>query len=375
MTGRHALWDTLYDAWSSGRTSALATVVDTFGSAPRPIGSSMLLTPAGQVVGSVSGGCVEGDVLERARESVLDGTPQRATYGISDDDAFAVGLTCGGTLEVYVEPVDRDTFPGLGEVMESVRAGVPVAVVTVLEHRGSPPAGRHAVIHADGRDDGPCPPGLPAGVLDDARALLRTGDSGLLHYASEDLSVFVRSLSPPPRMLLFGAGDFAAALASVGRTLGYEVTVCDARPLFTTADRLPDADEVVVARPDEYLAGEVARGRVDARTVVVSFTHDPKFDIPLLERALGLDVAFVGALGSRRTHERRARALAGAGVSARALARLSSPVGLDLGGRSPGETAVSIAAEIIAARHGGGGERLSLRAGPVHLRPTAVSRG
>ncbi|GGW95826.1 xanthine dehydrogenase accessory factor [Streptomyces malachitofuscus] len=372
MTGRHDLWDTLHDAWSSGRTSALATVVDTFGSAPRPVGSSMLLTPEGQVVGSVSGGCVEGDVLERARESVLDGTPQRATYGISDDDAFAVGLTCGGTLEVYVEPVDRHTFPHLGEVIESVRAGVPVAVVTVLEHRGPRSAGAPVVIHADGRDGDP---GLPATVLDEARGLLRAGDSGLLHYATEGLSVFVRSLAPPPRMLLFGAGDFAAALASVGRTLGYEVTVCDARPLFTTAERMPDAHEVVVARPDAYLAREATDGRIDSRTVVVSFSHDPQFDIPLLEAALGLDVAFVGALGSRRTHVRRARALAEAGVSAQALARLSSPVGLDLGGRSPAETAVSIAAEIIAARHGGGGERLSRRAGPVHRGPTVGSRG
>ncbi|GAB2898432.1 XdhC family protein [Streptomyces deserti] len=366
MTGRDGVWDALYEAWSSGETSGLATVVRTFGSAPRPAGSAMLLTPQGRVVGSVSGGCVEGDVLERAREVIENGSPQQVTYGISDDDAFAVGLTCGGTLEIFVEPVGIRTFPELGEVREAVRAGIPTAVATVVHHPRPEAVGTHVVLRGDDHRGSLRPRHTPPDLLDGARALLRCGDNALLSYDTGSIRVFVRSLSPPPRMLLFGAGDFASALASIGRTLGYRVTVCDARQVFTTADRFPDADEVVVARPDQYLADEAAAGRVDARTVVVSFSHDPKFDIPLLETALGLDVGYVGALGSRRTHQRRTAALRQAGVTPLALARLSSPVGLDLGGHSAAETAVSIAAEIVADRHGGRGVRLSDRDGPVH---------
>ncbi|MFE6286404.1 XdhC family protein [Streptomyces sp. NPDC057877] len=366
MTGDDGVWKALYEAWAAGETSGLATVVRTFGSAPRPTGSGMVLTPQGRVVGSVSGGCVEGDVLERAREAVLNGTRQQVSYGVGDDDALAVGLTCGGTLEIFVEPVGVHTFPELAEVMESMRSGVPVAIATVLSHPSPEAVGTHVVLRAHEPYGSPRPLNTPQDLLDRARALLRSGESGLLRYDAEGVHVFVRSLTPPPRMLLFGAGDFAAALTSIGRTLGYRVTVCDARQVFTTADRFPDADEVVVARPDDYLAEEAAAGRVDARSVIVSFSHDPKFDIPLLETALALDVEYVGALGSRRTHQRRSAALRRAGVTPGALARLSSPVGLDLGGRSPAETAVSIAAEIVAHRHGGRGVRLSDRDGPVH---------
>lgn len=222
------------------------------------------------------------------------------------------------------------------------------------------------VVRADGHYGSLHPSDAPLGLMDGARELLRRGDSGMLVYGAEDVRVFVRPLVPPPRMLLFGAGDFAAALAAIARTMDYRVTLCDARPLFTTADRFPDADEVVVARPDQYLAREAAAGRGETRTVIVSFSHDPKFDVPLLETALGLDVAYVGAMGSRRTHVHRAQALREASVRARTLTRLFSPVGLHLGGRSPAETAVSIAAEIIATRCGGRGEPLSHRASPVH---------
>lgn len=172
------------------------------------------------------------------------------------------------------------------------------------------------VVRADGHYGSLHPSDAPLGLMDGARELLRRGDSGVLVYDAEDVRVFVRPLVPPPRMLLFGAGDFAGALAAIGRTMDYRVTVCDARPLFTTADRFPDADEVVVARPDQYLAREAAAGRGETRTVIVSFSHDPKFDVPLLETALGLDVAYVGAMGSRRTHVHRAQALREPGVRA-----------------------------------------------------------
>ncbi|MEV5155656.1 XdhC/CoxI family protein [Streptomyces werraensis] len=372
MSSHFDIWDTLYGAWLSGETSALATVVRTRGSAPRPTGSVMLLTPEGRVMGSVSGGCVEGDVVERARETILTGIRQQATYGIGDDDAVALGLTCGGTLDVLVEPVDVRSFPELAEVVETVRAGTPVAVATVLNHPRSQAVGAHVIVRADGYHSSSYPLDAATDFVDDARNLMHRGESGLLTDELTNMRVLVRSFVPQPRMLLFGAGDFAAALASIGRAMDYRVTVCDARPLFATADRFPDADDVVVAWPDEYLTREATAGRVDPRTVIVSFSHDAKFDLPLLETALQLDVAFVGALGSRATRERRVEALRESGVPDDALARLSSPVGLDLGGHSPAETAISIAAEIIAVRYGGRGERLSHRDGPVHLLPHAV---
>jgi xanthine dehydrogenase accessory factor len=184
------------------------------------------------------------------------------------------------------------------------------------------------------------------------------------------MRVFVWSFAPAPRLLVFGAIDFAAAVARMGNFLGYKVTVCDARPVFATSSRFPSADEVVVTWPHRYLAQEVGAGRVDNRTVICVLTHDPKFDVPLLEVALRLPperrVAFVGAMGSRRTHDDRMARLREAGLSDAELSLLSSPVGLDLGARTPEETAVSIAAEIIALRWGGKGERLAEIDGRIH---------
>jgi xanthine dehydrogenase accessory factor len=210
-------------------------------------------------------------------------------------------------------------------------------------------------------------------VTDDARGLLAAGRSETLTYGpdgerrGEGMRVFVAAYAPKPRMLVFGAIDFAAAVARVGAFLGYQVTVCDARPVFATKSRFKDADEVVVEWPHRYLTAEVEAGRVDGRTVLCVLTHDPKFDVPLLEVALRLpDVAYIGAMGSRRTHEDRRKRLLDAGVTEHELGRLSSPIGLDLGARTPEETAVSIAAEIIALRWGGNGTRLGERDGPIH---------
>jgi xanthine dehydrogenase accessory factor len=194
----------------------------------------------------------------------------------------------------------------------------------------------------------------------------------VLHYGpdgqrrGEGMTVFVNSFEPPPRMLVFGAIDFAAAMARMGSYLGYHVTVCDARPVFATASRFPDAEEVVVDWPHRYLTAQAEAGRVDRRTVIAVLTHDPKFDVPLLEVALGLDVGYVGAMGSRRTHDDRLKRLQEAGMSDTDLEKLSSPIGLDLGARTPEETAVSIAAEIIALRWGGGGQRLASLQGRIH---------
>jgi xanthine dehydrogenase accessory factor len=361
--------------WREGKTIGVGTVVATFRSAPRPPGASMLVGPAGEAVGSVSGGCVEGAVYELAQDVMGSGQPKLQRYGVSDDDAFAVGLTCGGILDVYVEKVDQETFPELGEIADDVEAGRPVAVATVVEHPDPTWIGRRLVVRPDGGTSSGSLGSARAddAVADDALGYLASGHNQTLTYGpdgerrGEGMRVFVWSFAPPPRMLVFGAIDFAAAVARIGGFLGYRVTVCDARPVFATSSRFPSADEVVVKWPHKYIREEIEAGRLDNRTVVCVLTHDPKFDVPLLEVALKeADVAYVGAMGSRRTHEDRMARLKEAGLTDDELARLASPVGLDLGARTPEETAISIAAEIIALRWGGGGERLGETEGRIH---------
>ena len=365
----------LMEWWRAGETIGVGTVVATFQSAPRPAGASMLVGPDETAVGSVSGGCVEGAVYELAQSVVESGTPVLERYGVSDDDAFAVGLTCGGILDVYVEKVNRETFPDLEEIAADIETGRPVALATVIEHPDPAWLGRRLVVRPE--------PGASAGSLgspraddavhDDALGLLAAGHNATLTYGpdgerrGEGMRVFVWAFAPKPRMLVFGAIDFAAAVARVGSFLGYHVTVCDARPVFATNSRFPEADEVVVDWPHRYLAAERDAGRIDGRTVLAVLTHDPKFDVPLLEVALRLpEVAYVGAMGSRRTHEDRLARLREAGLEDKEIARLSSPIGLDLGARTPEETAISIAAEIIAGHWGGTGRPLAETAGRIH---------
>jgi xanthine dehydrogenase accessory factor len=371
--------------WRDGASVGVGTVVATWKSAPRQPGASMLVGPEGEAVGSVSGGCVEGAVYELAQEVLESGTPALQRYGVSDEDAYAVGLTCGGILDVWVETVSRDTFPELGDVAADIESGRPVAVATVVEHPDAARLGRRLIVRAeDDLDDRIGSLGslrLDDAVADDARGLLATGHSETLTYGpdgerrGEGMRVFVDVHAPAPRMLVFGAIDFAAACARIGKFLGYTVTVCDARPVFATASRFPDADDVVVDWPHRYLEAEAEAGRVDGRTVLCVLTHDPKFDVPLLEVALRLpEVAYIGAMGSRRTHEDRLDRLREIGMTEAEIARLSSPIGLDLGARTPEETAVSIAAEIIAVRWGGQGARLTDVEGPIH-HPTARHSG
>ncbi|NHC23804.1 XdhC family protein [Nocardioides sp. IC4_145] len=360
--------------WEAGEEVGVGTVVATFRSAPRPPGASMLVGPDGTAVGSVSGGCVEGAVYDRAQSVVESGEPVLERYGVSDDDAFAVGLTCGGILDVYVEKVSRETFPELAEVRDHLEAGRPVAVATVIDHPDAAWVGRRVLIRPDAEASASLGSArADDAVRDDALGLLAAGNSGVLTYGpdgerrGEGMRVFVWAFAPKPRMLVFGAIDFAAAVARVGAFLGYHVTVCDARPVFATATRFPEADEVVVDWPHRYLRAEQQAGRVDGRTVVTVLTHDPKFDVPLLEVALRLpEVAYVGAMGSRRTHDDRLERLRDAGVTEAELDRLHSPIGLDLGARTPEETAISIAAEIIAGRWGGSGEPLARTEGRIH---------
>ena len=365
--------------WEAGETFGLATVVRTYRSAPRDPGAALAVSSSadGEVVGSVSGGCVEGAVYELSLEVCQTGDPVLQTYGVSDDDAFAVGLTCGGILHIFVEPVDRTRFPELGEIAEAVERGEPVAVATVIDGPGKVGARRVIWARADDAPDawhagasGTLGSGdrLDAAVDDDARGMLAQGLTGIRRYGAhgerrgDELSVFVNSFAPPPRMLVFGAIDFATAVARVGKFLGYHVTVCDARKIFATASRFPDADEVVVGWPHRFLAGT----EVDERTVICVLTHDPKFDVPLLEVALRTPAGYIGAMGSRRTHEDRLARLREVGLTEQELDRLRSPIGLDLGARTPEETAVSIAAELIQLRWGGTGQALTDTEGRIH---------
>jgi xanthine dehydrogenase accessory factor len=338
----------------------------------------MLVGPDGRAVGSVSGGCVEAAVYDLAQQVSATGAPVLQRYGVSDDDAFAVGLTCGGIIDVFVEHVNRTSYPELGDVAADIHDGRAVSVATLVRHPDPALLGRRLVARANAAGNITHTGSLgsrrlDATVAESAPRLLAQGRSRCLSFGpdgrqqGQDVQVFVQSFAPPPRMLVFGAIDFATALAETGRFLGYRVTVCDARPVFATTARFPHADEVVVEWPHRYLAKEAAAGRIDERTAICVLTHDPKFDIPLLHVALRLpDVAHIGALGSRRTHTQRVTALLEAGLTATEIERLSSPIGLDLGARTPEETAVSIAAELIASRHGASGTRLSDGTGPIH---------
>jgi xanthine dehydrogenase accessory factor len=352
--------------WGNGERFALATVVGVRGSAPRQPGASMAVRADGEVVGSVSGGCVEGAVYELAQEVLRTDEPVLQTYGISDEDAFSVGLTCGGILDILVRPVDAAVRPEFSAVAASIAAEQPVALATVISGEASVAA--QVAVWPDRVEGTLGAGGLDIAVVDDARGMLAQGQTRIRHYGpngerrQDEVAVFVESFNPPPRMLVFGAIDFAAAVARIGKYLGYRVTVCDARPIFATEKRFPDADEVVCDWPHRFLANTT----VDERTVIAVLTHDPKFDVPLLEVALRTPAGYIGAMGSRRTHDDRLARLRELGFADDDLARLRSPIGLDLGARTPEETAVSVAAEIVGLRWGGSGRPLGETAGAIH---------
>ncbi|MFG2127299.1 XdhC family protein [Streptomyces sp. NPDC048751] len=352
--------------YGAGAPFGLATVVAVSRSAPRDPGAAMAVGPEGEVVGSVSGGCVEGAVFELAQEVVASGEARLESFGYSDDDAFAVGLTCGGEITLLVRPVTPERDPAFGAVAESVAAGEPVTVATVFD--GPAPRGAALAVWPDRVAGTLGAAGLDVAVTADARGELALGATGVRHYGphgerrEDAVSVFLHSFAPPPRMLVFGAIDYAAAVARIGDFLGYRVTVCDARPVFATARRFPPGVEVVVEWPHRYLR----ETDTDERTVVCVLTHDPKFDVPLLEEALRRPAAYIGAMGSRRTHDDRRKRLVEAGLTDRELSRLRSPVGLDLGARTPEEVAVSVAAEIVALRWGGSGAPLGATGGAIH---------
>ena len=360
-----------------GTNFAVATTVATWRSAPRPVGTSMAVSAAGEVAGSLSGGCVEAAVHQLALDVLESGEPAVEQYGISDDDAFAVGLTCGGVLDVLVRPVRREHAPLLERLATQQAAELPAALVTVVE--GAIPAGGMLLAwqSADGTRHTAGALGTPEADRAGAHAAFGALDAGgsartlTVDECGTDsggqATLLVEPYTPPPRMLVFGATDFAEALTRIGRFLGYHVVLCDARPVFATAERFPYANELVVDWPHRYL--DAVQASLDARTAVCLLTHDPKFDVPALLTALRSPAGYVGAMGSRRAHADRLEQLREAGLSETELARLRSPIGLDLGGYSPEETAVAVAAELVALRSGGSGAPLSATDVPLHRTP------
>ncbi|MFJ8007624.1 XdhC family protein [Streptomyces fagopyri] len=377
------LADELHRWADEGRDFAVATVVNVGGSAPRGPGAALAVDGHGTAAGSVSGGCVEGAVYDLCVQALQDGRTVRERFGHSDADAFAVGLTCGGVIDVLVTPVradapDRKVFEA---ALSASARGEPAAVARVA--RG--PAGllgRALLVRPDAAYGPPVEgglsgsPALDGTAVGEARGMLAAGRTGTVEISEDGsrcpggVTLFVESSVPSPRLIVFGAVDFATALVRVGKFLGYHVTVCDARPVFATRVRFPEADDIVVDWPHRYLR----RTGTDERTVLCVLTHDAKFDVPLLEEALRRPAAFVGAMGSRRTHEDRQRRLREAGLTERELSRLRSPIGLDLGARTPEETALSIAAEIVAAREGGTGAPLTGSRTPIHRDGDGVQR-
>jgi xanthine dehydrogenase accessory factor len=326
------------ERWHSrGDRVAMARVVATRRSAPRPVGSKLIVSEQGELAGSVSGGCVESEVVEAAREVLAGGEPRLLTYGISDDLALSVGLPCGGEIDVWVSEPDTDLLEELASVARENRRAVSLVDLENGTER----------LVLDGED----------GAADE---LIRGGHSKVVEL--EGSRVFADVFGPPPRLLIYGAVDTADALCAAARGIGWRTIVADARARFATTDRLPNADEILVAWPEDVLA----RVQPDHTTAIVVLTHDDKFDVPMLTGALATEAFYIGALGSRRNQERRRERLLEAGLDQGSLERISGPAGLDIGAHTPAETAVSMLAEMMAVRAGRDGGRLRESSGRIH---------
>jgi xanthine dehydrogenase accessory factor len=380
------LLETLRGWQGEGVDVGRAVVVRTFGSAPRPEGAVLLYAADGRVAGSVSGGCVEGAAAEEIERARATGRSRVIRYGISDEQAWDVGLACGGTIDVLVEPVVPAT--AVEAASASVGAGGHGAAVVTPLPADSPPGefGQHTpgegappepelVVHEDGRLDGSLGDhALDAALVDHAREALRRGLSRTVELG--DRSLFIEVFPVRPRLVVVGAVEVARSLVRLARELGFETVVVDGRAAFATPERFPDVDRLVVGWPDE-VAEEIGLGPNDAVAVL---THDVKFDEPAIVEALRRGCRYVGAVGSRKTQADRRQRLREAGVDDAALAQLRGPVGLDLGGRQPPETALAILAEIVAERYGGSGVPMRERAAEqastrVALEGTPVTAG
>ena len=297
-----------------GEEIALATVVETWGSSPRPLGSKMAVTRSGKMAGSVSNGCIEGAVFEEAQKVFKSRKPKIAAFGVADDVAFEVGLACGGHIEVFVEPLGRPQR----QVIDMLERDQPATLRTNLV------SGEAEVVE-----------GTPPGT----------------ELARRDGDVFLEPFRRPAHLVIIGAIHIAIPLHRLAKLMGYRVTVIDARAKFASRERFPEADELIVAWPDEAM-GKIT---VDSSTYVVILTHDPKFDLPALRSVLRKPAGYVGAIGSRKTNQNRFDALRKEGFKEEELASVHGPIGLDLGSRGAEETALGILAEITAVRFGGSG--------------------
>jgi xanthine dehydrogenase accessory factor len=331
------------DRWQvAGESIALATVVETWGSAPRVPGAKMAVTASGAIAGSVSGGCVEGAVVEAAREALRTGTPRLLHFGVADETAWAVGLACGGSIDVFVAPLEAGVYAAQ---RHAILAEQGFAIATVVA--GSDDLlGRTLMQGADGSRAGSLGGVLDSGVEAAARMALAEGRSR--REALPPVEVFIEAVLPSPTLVMVGGVHIAVALTSLARGLGYRTIVVDPRRGFGSQARFPHADRLISDWPDDALASL----GLNASTAVAMLTHDPKLDDPALRVALPSSAFYVGALGSKKTHECRRQRLLEAGLSEEHFARLRAPIGLDLGGRSPEEIALAVMAEIVAARNG-----------------------
>jgi xanthine dehydrogenase accessory factor len=349
------------DRWKEqGEEIALATLVRVRGSAPRLPGARLCVTRSGRMAGSVSGGCVENDVYERAMQVLDSGRPVVASYGIADEMGFAVGLSCGGTIDVLIEPfVEEEVWHSVREAVERQR---PAAVAIAL----APPAliGRKLALLDDARTVGAIEASLDDQIIAAARGQWRQGATEILNLAwrGEEASVFVEVIPPPLRLFIVGATQIAIALCRMAKGLGFWVSIIDARGTYATRERFPEADEILLAEPGEVLG----RAGLDASSHVVILTHDRKFDIPALASSLRADTGYIGVMGSRGTHGRRVTLLEQEGFAAAGLHRIHAPIGLDIGARSPEEIALAILAEMVAVHHQRDGRALREKNASIH---------
>ena len=354
------------------RRVVVASLIETLGSAPLEPGAEMLVDDADRIEGSVTGGCVEAALVQEAQEILRGAPPHAVRYGISDQDAVDVGLMCGGTVEVFLHELTEEHREVLTVVRDAREEGRPVALATLLD---GDHAGRSMAVLEDetiGTFDGP--PLLDDAVTRDGRGFLAEGRSAIRRYSARgevmgsDVRVHIQAFATPPQLLIFGAIDFSAALAPLAAAIGYQVTICDARAAFASSPRFSQHAEVTIDWPDRHLAQRM----LGPRDGILVFTHDPKFDEPAITAALESDAGYIGALGSRRTHADRVARLRAAGVDDAALERINSPCGLDIGARTPSETAIAILAEILALRAGRDGGRLKHGTEPIHPRTADV---
>ena len=320
---------------AKGEGSALATIVGVERKAPRGPGAAMAVGAKGEIVGSLSGGCIEGALVESASTVIAKKEPQVVTFGISDDQAFGIGLSCGGTLHVFLEPMKSEDGDTLAKIDEALAGNEAVALVTRLD------SGKKQLVYENATK----PTDAPAKVAEAARELLARGASERQEIEGAD--VFIRSFHPNPNLYVIGAVHPAAELCKAAKLVGFKVTVVDPRSPFATKERLPDADEIAKEWPDKYLA----KKNLGPRDAVCVLTHDIKFDAPAIKTALEANAGYIGAMGSKKTQARRTERLKEDGVDEKDIAKVRSPIGLDIGGDDGGEIAISIIAEIVAHRH------------------------